>query len=287
MKVLILVDLLNNWAIHNRAKAIKKFLPYDEIEIRSALDNKANCLNGHDKFDVIHFNFTYGITNFTDFILKHAHKCLITIVNERSMMAGHGVDLHQFNRILDCVDHKTALNHKIATLSGSKYIPNGIDAEIFPKFKRPIIGYSGSNTPNKQVDIIYQACKELGLEFKTAMIRNKQISNIPDLQHEQMTGFYNSIDVFVHAGSTEGFSNTILEALACNVPVLMTKQGAWQEFEGWVEFVMDNVEDIKRALRKYTGRDLIVRRFLWDYIVPEYRNAYEKIKVMNEDHIRV
>src|SRR5262245_55768775 len=99
MKILILSDLINNWAIHNRAKAIKKFLPQHEITIMQGLANKA-WVNGNEHYDVIHFNFSYGLTLHHKFIMTNRNRCLITIVNERSYLIGHGVDPVQFKTIV-------------------------------------------------------------------------------------------------------------------------------------------------------------------------------------------
>lgn len=274
MKILILVDNLNHWALHNRAKAIKKFLPEFEIVIQSAFDNG---IGNHESFDIIHFNFTWGLTEFTDFILNNIDRCLITIVNERSLLEGIGVDKDKLKMIFARAKYMTAVNRTMAEATGAIYIPNGIDESIFNECRSPIVGYSGTGRVNKGVHFIEMACDELGLEFRGALYRYKNNGRKPDFTHEQMAQFYKTIDIFVHASATEGFSNTILEALACNVPVLMTRQGAWKEFEGWVEFIEPTVEDIKRALQKYTGRRLINDKFLWRNIMPQYKEIYERI----------
>lgn len=279
MKVLIVSDLLNNWAIHNRAKAIQKFLPDINITISEGYMRDYG-LAGQEAFDIIHFNFSSGLTFHYEFIMKNLHRCLFTIVNERSYLSGFGVDWEQYKEIMHKAPYKTSVGLRMAKLTGATYIPNGIDEDLFPRPRRPIVGFSGTDREAKNMSVIKAACDQLGLQLRTANYNN----NVPDLQHSDMHKFYQSIDVYVHASLTEGFNNTILEALACNVPVLMTREGAWKEFEGWVDYIEPTIEGVTDGLKKFTGRRLVHERFLWKYLAPAYRAMYQRIY---EDNHRV
>lgn len=274
MRVLILCDLINNWAIHNRAKALKKFMPDVDITIRAGLGDDTSLLD-HNKFDIIHFNFSYGLTRHFNFIMKNKYRCLLTIVNERSYLIGYGVDDEQNKRLMHECPFKTSVGQKMCELVDAVYIPNGIDEDKFPVklAKEIVVGFSGTDRPSKNMGVIVSACRQLGLKLRTANYNN----NNPTMPHEKMAEFYRSIDVYVHASLSEGFNNTIIEAMACNVPVLMTKEGAWKDFVGWVEFVEPTVEGVVGGLRKYAGRKLIEEKFLWKNIIPEYRKMYEKV----------
>ncbi len=50
------------------------------------------------------------------------------------------------------------------------------------------------------------------------------------LSPEQMTGMYNSCDCLVHPYRAEGFGVSVLEAMACGVPVIATAGGATDDF---------------------------------------------------------
>lgn len=285
MKILILVDTLNNWALHNRAKAIQKFMPQHKIEIRAALGQPMKFLFDHETFDVIHFNFTWGIDVYLDFILANKHRCLLTVVNERSLLQGIGIHKDKYKaffKMYQDIPYKTAVNRSMAKLVNGVYIPNGIDEDLFSKAKKPVVGYAGTGMPNKNADLIEQACKELGVEFRVAGYRYKGSERTPDFTLEAMQTFYCGLDVFVHASATEGFSNTVIEALSCNCPVIMTREGAWQEFDGWVEFIDPSVADIKRALQKFTGRKLISQKFTWPKVMPQYEAQYKAIYANNQ-----
>lgn len=277
MKILILVDLINNWALHNRGKAIKKFLPEHEIEIMPSLGNDM-WRNVEVDYDIIHFNFTYGITAFTDFIIKNKNRCLITIVNERSLLVGHGVDLKSLKLIVKECPYFTAVNQKMAQMVNGVYIPNGIDTDLFDIYKKPIVGFSGTDRDAKNMLAVMNACEELNLDFRKSLYN----SGKPDLPHDAMKKFYIGLDVYVHASLTEGFNNTVIEALACNIPVLMTKEGAWESFTGYVDFIEPTVSGVKEGLKRFVPRRYIVENFNWKNIVPQYLKAYERIYADNK-----
>jgi|SRR6185503_2444412 len=272
MKILILVDLLNSWAIHNRAKAIQKRLPEHEIIIRSALGN-TECVADGNKFDVVHFNFTFGITAHTKFILDNRDRCLITIVNERSYDDGYGVEREKLLQILALCPHITSVSTRMAEITGGKWIPNGIDEDIFDEPKLPVVGYAGTDREYKNPAAIKEACEVLGLRFKCVTYVNGR----GEVRHEDMQDFYRSIDVYVHASHTEGFSNVVLEALACNVPVLMTRKGAFEVFDGYVTYIEPTATGVAEGLKKFLGRRLVNEKFLWRKIVPMYEQKYKEI----------
>lgn len=300
MRVLILVDNLDNWSIHNRAKAIAKHIPGIEFVIRSYVetapipkgtDDKAThfawraykqnrllyCVRDADLFDVVHFNFTGHVTKLYDWIMEHRHKVLLTIANERGLFDGVAVDHPKFLSLVKCCPYITAVSPKVAqAISHSVYTPNGIDPELFSLTKPVVVGYAGTSKPNKNTKVIEQACKELKVKLKATYYAGDH-GNQP-YPHNKMQEFYCGLTVYVHASLTEGFNNTIIEALSCNIPVLMTRQGAWKEFVGYVEFIEPTVEDIKAKLLKWCGRQLIQRSFLWSNVIPKYREMYERIK---------
>jgi glycosyltransferase involved in cell wall biosynthesis len=154
-------------------------------------------------------------------------------------------------------------------------IDNGIDSDLFCKFKKPIIGYAGCSSANKNWEKIKEACDNLGLEFRAAFRGKNQIP------HRKMVNFYLGLDVYVLASLTEAFNNTVLEALSCNIPVIMTKTGAWKKFKGYVEFIDPTYESIYCALKKYAGRKLILEKFLWKKIMTKYRRIYETVYEKN------
>lgn len=274
MRILLIPDVLD-WAIDFRCQAIQKFIPEHEF-VRRAGDRNPEVLADNNKFDVIHFNYTYGLTDYYNFLIANKDRVVITLANERSILYGTGVQKEKLAELVRVLPNVTTVSLALSRLYNIKYIPNGIDEDLFNKKKNLVVGYAGSLAPLKNVDLIKQACKELKAELKIADYtkREKFILSVP---HNEMQNFYMGIDVYVHTSKTEGFSNTILEALSCNVPVIMTRQGVWQELEDYVTFIEPTVESIKHSLRRYLGRELVEKKFLWKNIVPEYKKVYEEI----------
>lgn len=268
MRILIISDV-SYGILKYRAEAIKKYLPKESIDCVCA--NDPNCLANATTYDVIHFNYTGGVTENYDFIRRHHEKILLTICNERSLLQGVGVIQEQLEHLIKICDC-TTVSKKISEMYRIKYIPNGIDEEVFYKYKRPIVGYAGFNDATKNADIIKQACNELGIEYRTC-----DYTNNTQIPKEKMQDFYNGLSVYVHASLSEGFNNTVIEALSCNIPVLMTMQGVYRELKGYVGYILPTVESIKESLKKFMGRSLIIEKFLWKNIVPEYKGAYDRV----------
>ncbi len=146
-------------------------------------------------------------------------------------------------------------------------IPNGINPELFtpagPKFKlrtkkKLKLLYVGGTIQRKGIDILlasYQRAfsvkdniclviKDLGGESfyrgQTAQQMIKSFQQSPEapeveyidakLSEEDMASLYRTCDVFVSSYRGEGFSLPTLEAMACGLPVVVTRGGATDDF---------------------------------------------------------
>lgn len=147
-------------------------------------------------------------------------------------------------------------------------ISDGIDLELFKmtntaKFdnienRKIRIGWTGnSKFADEQDDdlkglnkIIKPAINELidegyQIELKLA---DRNIKKIP---HNKMPEYYNSLDIYVCASRTEGHPDTVLEAMACGVPVISTDVGIVPELFGdkQKKFIIErSKEDLKNKI---------------------------------------
>jgi len=108
-------------------------------------------------------------------------------------------------------------------------IPNGLDLDKWCPRRTPKdwegfrVGFCGNvmipmYRSYKGIDLVEIACRKLGFEFVGTYYGDNQ------LPHDQMRdSFYHRIDCLVHPTLGEGCSNTVMEALACGVPVITTK----------------------------------------------------------------
>ena len=94
--------------------------------------------------------------------------------------------------------------------------------------------------------------------------------NIKLIPHEEMPDYYNNIDIYVCASRTEGTPNTILEAMACGVPVISTDVGIVSEVFG-KEQKKYIIEKTKEALKEKMI-DLI--------------NNKQKLKILSDENLR-
>lgn len=143
-------------------------------------------------------------------------------------------------------------------------IPNGLDLNEWRPVsgKRPqafTVGFVGNIQSSiyreyKGYDMVVEACKSLRVTLKNALYRQGQIP------HEKMRErFYSKISVIVHPTRGEGCSNCLMEALACGVPVITTREAGFhgERLENGVnvlfcERTVDSVKDCIARLKSDT-----------------------------------
>jgi glycosyltransferase involved in cell wall biosynthesis len=90
------------------------------------------------------------------------------------------------------------------------------------------------------------ACDLPGIELRLAMLRSGQYVPL-----EEMPQFYNEIDIYLCASSSEGFSLSVLEASACGRPVISTRVGGCEDLiiDGVNGFLVDrDVQAIREKI---------------------------------------
>jgi len=135
-------------------------------------------------------------------------------------------------------------------------IPNGVDAESFPvreKFmdqgKLKVLSV-GRLIPRKGMIYLVQAIKDMDNVSLTIVgdgpLRNDlqkasigmDVNFLGTLSHDELKNIYSKHDVFVLPSLNEGMSNTILEAMASGLPVIVTDTGGTKELINGNGFVM-------------------------------------------------
>jgi glycosyltransferase involved in cell wall biosynthesis len=170
-------------------------------------------------------------------------------------------------RAVNAVSFRLYSLFKKAGLRNVFYTPNGVDTEIFKPIKplstsgRLRAGYSGSLKHDWRKGIseyMEPACKKAGVELIKAMPGDEHYVPLA-----AMPQFYNEIDVYLCASSSEGFSLSVLEACACGRPVISTRVGGSEDLivEGENGYLVErSVDAIAEKLRKIDqDRDMLLK----------------------------
>ncbi len=164
------------------------------------------------------------------------------------------------------------------------YTPNGVDIELF----RPIVplrnggplrvGFSGNKKHDWRKGIseyIEPASHLPGVELKLAMPQDGQYVPLSG-----MPRFYNEIDVYICASSSEGFSLSVLEAAACGRPIISTRVGGSEDLieDGVNGFLVDrDVDAIKARVAYYLeNRQKVLEMGMANRAIVEERWSWEK-----------
>ena len=236
-----------------------------------------------------------------------------------SMTTGH--DLLP-NRIMECeATGKSALGvicqNKLAQIELSKagyeniwMIPNGVNCNMFtPRegFNGLGIGYAGNEErlELKGAPFVIDACELLGIPYVETTSGNP-------LPYSKMPSFYRNLFAYAQPSSSEGCSNSVMEAMACGLPCLIKKgigyhgqacRDGIEHSDGQVVFVERNRDDIAHKLAilienpyLYRRISMNARRFAilhdWTHVASKYRKLFidilGKMKIScGEAHIEV
>lgn len=132
-----------------------------------------------------------------------------------------------------------------------EFRPDPAASEKFRKTFRISSGFLlavGALTAEKRYDFMFESLAQLGDEAPQlivcgegeeeerlsvrAMIRRVDVRFIGRLPHDQLIGAYNASLGLVHTGAVETFGLSVLEAMACGRPVVVSAGGALPEVVG-------------------------------------------------------
>jgi O-antigen biosynthesis protein len=99
---------------------------------------------------------------------------------------------------------------------------------------------------------IYAAETTRCQEMAHALGVTKRAHFLGNVSEAELWGWYHAADAFVLPSVHEGFGMTAVEAMACNLPVVVAKAGALPETvsDAGLTFIPDNLDDLERQLRR-------------------------------------
>jgi glycosyltransferase involved in cell wall biosynthesis len=199
-------------------------------------------------------------------------------------------------------------------------IPNAIDLSSFtPVMQRETDGpvhllYVGRFNVFKNVETLVEAVGKLAQmdvgEFELKLVGEgeqrpvlermvselgltRRIHFVGWVARDHIADYYRRADIFVTATTWEGMPNTVLEAMACGLPIVGTQASGLQELvhdgvNGYLVPIkdpdalaealarlIDNGYERRRMGRQ--GRKLAEREFAWEYIAEQYARIYERV----------
>lgn len=201
-------------------------------------------------------------------------------------------NLREAGVIIQNKDSATLCNYYMNKSNFTKPIfllPNGCDVDLFKPVKKEkfIVGWNGRAGTSEErrikgYDFYKKSVEILGYEFL-------EIGGKVKIPFEELPGFYDQISVLVLPSNIEGCSNTINEALASGVPVLVYKEGwhgeVMKEVEDGILWIGRNITEITQKLKylhdhpKFLKKmaqnaRLFAEKHSWDNMAPIYRETF-------------
>ncbi len=200
----------------------------------------------------------------------------------------NGVDTKKFRKIRTNVRTKYGMqDNEILLLFVGRFVPaKNLDFLIR--------GFSKALKENKNIRLMLVGEGALEPKIKT-LVKNFNISKkVIFIGHEKdVIKYYSAADIFILTSTFESFSIVTLEAMACELPAIVTKAG-WlpnliQNMEGGLIIKRDDIQELKQAILKLAAnkklrekmglynRKRVVENYDWKKSLKKLKMIYGKI----------
>jgi hypothetical protein len=319
-KVLIIIDKLG-WSYDTIAQGLVKYnqrtdLEFDIVAVNEHFDH---IERHHADYDLI---FPMGWTLLFSKKKKDRYRELIPFLDKRKLITGihshRSWDDYQSTtewsptppaELLDKLAAVKGINiiskrlfriFKDAGLSNVALTENGVDTDLFTPTQAintnralPLIfGFSGSKEISKH-DGLKGFSEYIAPLAKIPNVEVRELGGRGPRQvaRQHMPRLYNEIDLYICASSSEGFSQSVLEASSCGRGVISTKVGGCEDLieEGVNGFIVPrNVEPIERLVKTLesdrtlvqllgkNNRARILEWYSWQFKVTEWLEFIER-----------
>ncbi|HOZ53161.1 MAG TPA: glycosyltransferase [bacterium] len=270
---------------------------YSEIH---EYNNIAQAFKRADDFDIIHCAVEHKSLIFADLVKTpslHSVRYGEFFQQER--------DLFKEYCHLNYVGISKSLKKILPFINWRDFIYNGIDYNDFKQYKEQgdYLLFLARVSPQKGVDIAIKVAKKLKMKLVIAgklsstdeeflkkefypYIDGKQIIYLGEVLGEKKKKLLSQAYCLIQPNRVkEAFGNSILEAMASAIPVVVNNQGAFKELviNGKNGYVVDNFRDLVEAVKmvKNINKQGCLQRvkdfFSLEKMVSSYENLYYKI----------
>lgn len=255
----------NNYYIRNKdVSSHKFFFPHFNLKIRNQFIEKRNnefTLNKIEKGDYDIFHPTY----YDDYFIKKNRKPLVVTIHDMTLEKFIPNDsfIQNKHRIIERADAIIAISHKTkedivemlgikpekieVIYHGNNIIPCSKDHRPNWIINGPYILFVGSRSGYKNFEIVAKAFSKLSTKYKDLMLicvglpfSEKEKKQFRELNiekkilcslvsDEELSYLYSHALFFIFPSLYEGFGMPILEAFACECPVLLSDASCFPE----------------------------------------------------------
>jgi len=291
-----------------------------------AARNETRRLLNHRKYDLIHaiFGFPAG---FVAFRLRRRLPYIVSLHGtdvpgfNRRFAIQYPILRPVFRRIWREAKAVTIVSEALRELAyetdpkaNIQVVPNGVDMSLFrpPEEDRPpgkrlvavcrlierknlhllldVLPRVRERHPDVTLDIIGDGDQREALESQSKDLGLTDIVTFRGrVPHEELPREYHAADLFVLPSEWEGLPITLLEAMACGLPAVVTEGGGSKEVlhgngllipvgdRDWLERSINQLLDRPDRLRNMGKRSVeIAREYRWDRVADMYRSLYDE-----------
>jgi glycosyltransferase involved in cell wall biosynthesis len=317
--VLIITDK-PGWSYDTIAKGLVRYNTREDLtlDIAAASDQMAFIEREHHRYDLI---FPLGWTQIISKKKKQPYQDLLPFLDRRKLITG--IHSHRsWDDYASTPEHAppppAALLERLAELNGINIISrrlygiferaglrnivlteNGVDTELFcpaqpvnaDRRKPLVLGFSGSKDIAKH-DFLKGFSEFIEPLNAIPNVKIRVLGGRGDHQvtREEMPALYNQVDLYICASTSEGFSQSVLEAAACGRGVISTRVGGCEDlietgYNGY--FIRRDLGEIKALVTRLEAdrqhvrqlgehnRQVVLERYAWPVKVRDWLRFIE------------
>jgi len=191
----------------------------------------------------------------------------------------NGIDTQEFKPLKNKKNSKTLkiiFIGRLAIIKGINYLLKALGSLKNKDFVLTLIG------EGKEKENLKELAKDLKIE--------KQVKFLGPIPHQKITKYYQENDLFILPSLNEGMSNTVLEAMACGLPIITTNVGGSKELINNNGFVIPkaNSKKLKEAIEKYLKNKNLIKNYSiqsrkiaekmnWEKVSQKYLGIYKNV----------
>jgi L-malate glycosyltransferase len=202
-----------------------------------------------------------------------------TSTNQKIEIIYNGIDINEFKPIKNKKEDKTLRIICVARLikrKGTDYLIKALGKLKNEDFVLTIIG------DGKEKENFIKLAKNLKI--------NKKVKFLGSIPHQKIVKYYQENNLFILPSLNEGMSNTVLEAMACGLPIITTNVGGSKELINDNGFITPKASyrAIKETIEKYLKNKNLIKihsiqsikiaeKMSWGKISQKYLEIYKNV----------